>query len=259
MTAESIIDACKPLIEEERQEAEFHVLSSLPDPFQSSPKATETALEGEGVLVRVAVYDLGELEIWFPLSGKNAISRLASERVGKIIFNELGNFESPHDISELLKGEYYEFLNNEKRQCDENTASKMDDDDRIDCPFCGHMHYPGSKTAFQGDWNWNGDICEHTLFVAFVDPMSTTTFEFRSKLFNQNLGLPDSNETEIEIPSLEEEDEFMGVEEIIGTMNLPSMQILVYTDGGGMACGPCGGGSITFGFVPDHNPPQQPE
>ena len=125
------------------------------------------------------------------------------------------------------------------------------------------IHYKGKwfdespySGAFQGDWTWNGDICEHTLFVAFVDPYSTTTFEFRSKLFNQHLGLPDSNETEIEIPSLQEEDEFMGVEEIIGMINLPSMQTRVYTDEGGMACGPCGGGSITFGFVPDQNPSQ---
>lgn len=251
MTAESIIDACKPLIEKENLEAEFHVFSSLPEQFQASAKAAVTALEGAGVLVRIAVCDVGELEVWFPLSGKHVISRVASESEDEIIFNMLGKFESPHDIPWLLEAEYDEFM--------DDSGSNMDNDDRINCPFCGHMHYPGSKRASQGDWNWNDDICEHTLFVAFVDPYSTTTFEFRSKLFNQNLGLPDSNETKIEIPSLEEEDEFMGVEEIIGTMNLPSMQILVYTDGGGMACGPCGGGSITFGFVPDHNPPQQPE
>jgi hypothetical protein len=250
MTAESIIDACKPEIKWHNLEAEFHVLSSLPNQFQSSPKAADIALEGEGVLVRVAVFDsLGELELWFPLSGKKAISRLASKTAKEITFNKLGKFESPHDISELLVGEYCEFMDKESRKYDEDTASDLDDDDRIDCPFCGHMHYPGSKTALLDEWIWEGDVCEHTLFVA-LDLSSFTGFQFRSKLFNQNLGLPDSDETEIEIPSVKDDGEFLNVQEIIEKISLPGMQTCSYSDGGGMACGPCGGGTVTFGFVP---------
>jgi hypothetical protein len=250
MTAKAIIDACKPKIKEEGLEAEFHVLPSIPTQFQHSPKAADTALMGDGVLVRVSIYDLGELDLWFPLSGKKAISCLVSKAVGKTTFRKLRQFESPGDVSGIFESEYYEFLDKEKRQHGKEMASLLKDDDRINCPFCGHMHYPGSKAAIKDEWIWEGDVCEHTLFVA-LDLSSFQGFEFRSKLFNQHLGLPDSDEAEIEIPSEKDEDEFLSIREIIDKISLPGMQTRSYSDEGGMACGPCSGGTVTFGFVPD--------
>lgn len=115
------------------------------------------------------------------------------------------------------------------------------DDDRIDCPFCGHMHYPGTETALLDEWMWEGDVCSHTLFVA-LDLSSFSGFEFRSKLCKQLLGLPDSDDW-----PAEEAD----VEAVIKKISLPGLQLRSYSDDGGVACGPCGGGLVTFGFAPD--------
>ena len=129
-------------------------------------------------------------------------------------------------------------------------SSDMSDEDRIDCPFCGKMHYPGSGTAYAGEWTWDEDsICEHFLFLA-LDISAYTGFQFRSKLFNHHLGLPDSADGELMIPSKDDPEEYLSVSEIIDLVTLPGLELRSYEDPGGIACGPCGGGTVTFGFVP---------
>jgi len=125
-----------------------------------------------------------------------------------------------------------------------------DDEDRIDCPFCGKMHYPGSGTAYAGEWTWDErEICEHLLFLA-LDISAYSGFQFRSKLFNQHLGLPDSDDGELRIPSKDDPEDYLSVPEIIDLVTLPGLELRSYEDPGGIACGPCGGGTVTFGFVP---------
>jgi hypothetical protein len=124
------------------------------------------------------------------------------------------------------------------------------DDDRITCPFCNHLHYPGTKTAHADEWIWEGDVCKHTLFVA-VDISSFSGFEFRSNLFNEHLNLPDDDDPEVEISSEDDEDSFLSIQEIISKLALPGMELRSYTEAGGAAGGPSGSGSVTFGFVPD--------
>lgn len=125
-----------------------------------------------------------------------------------------------------------------------------DDEDRIDCPFCGKMHYPGSGIAEEVEWTWDSDsACEHLLFLA-VDVSAFSGFEYRSRLFNEHLNLPDSDEAEIEIPSDDDPEDFLSVAEIIEKISLPGLELRSYEDPGGIACGPVGGGDITFGFVP---------
>jgi hypothetical protein len=124
------------------------------------------------------------------------------------------------------------------------------DADRIDCPFCGHMHYPGSETADEEDWSWADDVCDHLLFLA-LDLSSYTGFQYRSDLFNRHLGLSDPL-AEVEIPSPEDPAENLSVDEIISKLKaeIPGLELRSYDDGGGMACGPIPGGTVTFGFVP---------
>ena len=131
-----------------------------------------------------------------------------------------------------------------------NDISTNDNEDRIDCPFCAKMHYPGSGTAEAGEWTWDNDCaCEHLLFLV-VDVSAFSGFEYRSRLFNEHLNLPNSDEAEIEIPSEDDPEDFLSVAEIIEKINLPGLELRGYGDPGGMACGPVGGGDITFGFVP---------
>jgi len=124
------------------------------------------------------------------------------------------------------------------------------DADRIDCPFCGHMHYPGTETADEEDWSWDDDTCEHLMFLA-LDLSSYTGFQYRSKLFDSHLGLTESN-WEVEIPSPSDPEDNLSVDEIIQKLKaeIPNLELRSYEDGGGMACGPIPGGTVTFGFVP---------
>jgi ferredoxin len=137
---------------------------------------------------------------------------------------------------------------------DESSESSLDDDDRIDCPFCGCMHYPGSRTVEETGWVSGDDFCDHTLFVALC-MSSFSGFEYRSKLFNQHLGLPDSDEAEVSIPSEENPEIRLSVDQIIDRITIPGLEMIVHEDGGGMACGPVWGGSVTYGFVPQKTNP----
>jgi len=133
---------------------------------------------------------------------------------------------------------------------EDHEVDPADDEDRIDCPFCAKMHYPGSGTADATEWCWEASAaCEHLLFLA-VDVAAYTGFEYRSKLFNEHLSLPDSKDAEIEIPSDDDPEEFLSICEIIEKISLPGLELRSYEDPGGMACGPVGGGEVTFGFVP---------
>ncbi|MEN9991911.1 MAG: hypothetical protein RLZZ224_1613 [Verrucomicrobiota bacterium] len=119
--------------------------------------------------------------------------------------------------------------------------SASSDSDRIDCPFCGKMHFPGLEAAEATGWEWNeGEICEHLLFL-LVDLPSYSGFDYRSKLFNQHLSLPDSDEPEIVIPADEDPEEFLRSSEIIERISLPGLELFVYDDGRG---------EVTYGFVP---------
>ena len=123
------------------------------------------------------------------------------------------------------------------------------DADRIDCPFCSKMQYPGSGTAAAGLWEWDeSEVCEHLLFLA-LDLSYYTGFQYRSKLFNQHLGLPDSDDGEISIPSEEDPENDLSLNEIIEKITVPALELRSYEDGGGMACGPVSGGDVIFGFV----------
>lgn len=133
------------------------------------------------------------------------------------------------------------------------TPSKSDgerDHDRIVCPFCDHLHYPGSDTAAEDEWEWEGDVCEHTLFLA-VDLPAFSGFEYRSQLFNRLLGLPDSDDADVHVPSPDDPDDALSVGEIIEKLEaeVAGIELRSYDDEGGMACGPIQGGTITFGFV----------
>jgi ferredoxin len=135
---------------------------------------------------------------------------------------------------------------------EEREVDPADDEDRVDCPFCGKMHYPGSGTAEATEWCWEASsACEHLLFLA-VDVSAFSGFEYRSRLFNEHLSLPNSNDAEILIPSEDDPEceEFLSISEIIQKISLPGLELRGYEDPGGIACGPVGGGDVTFGFVP---------
>lgn len=122
-------------------------------------------------------------------------------------------------------------------------------DDRIDCPFCRKMHYPGSAAAEQEEWSWDDDArCQHLMFLA-VDISTYSGFAFRSQLFNRHFNL--TRDDEIEIPSEGDPGESLSVCEIIEYLEneIPGLELRSYEDPGGIACGPVGGGTITFGFI----------
>lgn len=112
------------------------------------------------------------------------------------------------------------------------------------------MHYPGTETADEEDWSWDDDVCEHLMFLA-LDLSSYTGFQYRSKLFDRHLGLTESS-WEVEIPSPDDPEDTLSVDEIIQKLKaeIPGLELRSYDDGGGMACGPIPGGTVTFGFVP---------
>jgi hypothetical protein len=109
----------------------------------------------------------------------------------------------------------------------------------------------GSDTADANEWIWEEKgICDHLLFLA-VDISIYSGFQYRSKLFNRHLRLDDSEDGIVDIPSKEDPEELLIVPEIIDSITLPGLELRSYKDPGGIACGPVGGGTITFGFVPD--------
>ena len=133
---------------------------------------------------------------------------------------------------------------------EEHEVDPADDEDRIDCPFCKKMHYPGSGTAEVTEWTWDEEsICDHLLFLA-LDLSAFSGFQYRSRLFNEHLSLPNSDDAEIRIPSEDDPEDYLSVSEIIEKISIPGLELRGYEDPGGMACGPVGGGDITFGFVP---------
>ena len=116
------------------------------------------------------------------------------------------------------------------------------DEDRIECPFCGKLQYPGEYTAKTTEWSWDNDrICEHLLFLA-VDSSVYSGFQYRSKLFNLHLEVDDCESGEIEIPFYDDPDEFLSVPQIIESLAFPRLLLRYYDDPEG--------GTITFGFVP---------
>ena len=116
-----------------------------------------------------------------------------------------------------------------------------DNEDRIDCPFCAKMHYPGSGTAEAEEWTWDNDCaCEHLVFLA-LDLAGFSGFQYRSKLFNEHLSLPHSDDAEVRIPSDDDPEDFLSVVEIIEKLSLPGLELRSYGD--------CRS-DITFGFVP---------
>lgn len=121
-------------------------------------------------------------------------------------------------------------------------SSDTSDEDRIDCPFCGKIHYPGSVNAYAGEWTWDEDSsCEHLLFLA-LDISAYSGFQYRSKLFNQHLGLPDSNDGELRIPSKDDPEEYLSISEIIDLITLPGTVVFRHDQGWG--------GVTLYGFVP---------
>jgi ferredoxin len=146
--------------------------------------------------------------------------------------------------------EFHELMAARQKLNEVPEVDPADDEDRVDCPFCGKMHYPGSGTAEATEWIWdNNSVCEHLLFLA-VDVSAFSGFQYRSKLFNEYLSLPHSDEAEIQIPSDADPEEYLSVSEVIQKIKLPGLELRGYEDPGGVACGPVGGGDITFGFVP---------
>jgi|GEM_PF-141584 len=126
------------------------------------------------------------------------------------------------------------------KEFEEIAVDPADDEDRIDCPFCNKLHYPGSGTAEATDWTWDSkSACEHLLFLAHESDFSG--FYYRSKLFNEYLSLPDSDEAEVRIPSEHEPEEFLSIAEIIQKIRLPGLESRIFGD--------CRS-DITFGFVP---------
>jgi hypothetical protein len=116
-----------------------------------------------------------------------------------------------------------------------------DDEDLIDCPFCGKMHYPGSGIAEEVEWTWDSDsACEHLLFLA-VDVSAFSGFEYRSRLFNEHLSLPNSDDSTVRIQSSDDPEDFLSVAEIIEKISLPGLELRSYGD--------CRS-DVTFGFVP---------
>jgi ferredoxin len=125
---------------------------------------------------------------------------------------------------------------------EEIVVDPADDNDRIDCPFCGKMHYPGSGTAEATEWCWEDvGVCEHLLFLA-LDLCGFSGFQYRSKLFNQHHSLPDSDDAEIQIPSDEDPEEFLSVSEIIQKIHLPGLELRYSGD--------CRS-DVIWGFVPE--------
>ena len=135
---------------------------------------------------------------------------------------------------------------------DRDLDDDLNDKDRIDCPFCGHMLFPGQKAAAETGWVWDYDVCKHTLFLA-LDVSAFSGFQYRSKLFNEHLNLTDTDEAEIEIPSDDDPEceEFLSVAEIIEKITHPGLELRSYDEEG---AGPCGG-TVTFGFVPQETEP----
>jgi hypothetical protein len=74
------------------------------------------------------------------------------------------------------------------------TVVEPDPSELVKCPFCGCETYPGDKSE---EWAFDPQtcVCEHTLFVATDDG-----FEYRSKRFNEHMGLPDNQESEPGLP-----------------------------------------------------------
>jgi len=71
-----------------------------------------------------------------------------------------------------------------------------DPSEPVGCPFCGCMTYPGNgQTAEEWIFDPQTCVCEHTLFVA-----TDMGFEYRSKRFNQHMGLVDNKDSEPELP-----------------------------------------------------------
>jgi len=130
------------------------------------------------------------------------------------------------------------------------STNSTPDADRIDCPFCGHMHYPGTETAEEQDWFWDDDSCEHLMFLA-LDLSGYTGFQYRSQMFDAHFGLSDPD-AEVEIPNPDDPEDNLSIDEIIQKLksDKPELEVRSYEVEGGVACGPVPGGTVTFGFVP---------
>ena len=115
------------------------------------------------------------------------------------------------------------------------------------------MHYPGSAAAEEEDWFWDDNACDHLLFLA-LDLSGYSGFQHRSKAFDLHLGLTEDHSPEVEIPSPDDPEEYLSIDEIIQKLKaeIPELVLRSYSEEGGMACGPIPGGTVTFGFVPQN-------
>ncbi len=237
-------------------------MSASVNPMQVTPlKFANAGLNypiGSGVLISVEIYgnqDGDGLDVWIADGSKQAayVAIYSQQTIIPIsISSELNDEES---LVSLVEEQYWEAMSEISQSQKESRASDMDDDDRIDCPFCGKMHYPGARTAELEEWTWDeASICEHLLFLA-VDVSAYSGFQYRSKLFLQHLNVPDSDDGELRVPSKEDPEEYLTVSEIIDLVTLPGLKIRSYEDPGGIACGPVGGGTVTFGFIPGSTAP----
>lgn len=218
-----------------------------PPPFVDLPS---DSADRSGVFLGLKHVDGRELQVWISSGGEGGAYCIYDENDGEIETFALPKFDTTYQLEEKLNDLAEEFS-------ESGEFNDLDDDDRVDCPFCGHTLYPGNKTATDTGWVWMGDVCKHTLFFA-IDISAFSGFEYRSKLFNEHLGLPDSDDAEITIFSGETYNGFRGhlsVQEIIEKISLPGLELRSYDDEGGIACGPCGGGTLTFGFVPQGTEP----
>ena len=121
-----------------------------------------------------------------------------------------------------------------------NYEDNFSDDNGVRCPFCDHVLITDEIAANMAESRWSGKPCEHTLFVA-VDSIPFSGFEYRSRLFNSYLDVPDDPDLDIQIPSDEDDDEPMPIHELVERIDLPGHAWLSCCDGFF---------TVYFGFLP---------
>jgi hypothetical protein len=202
---------------------------------------------GPGVLISVRIDDDDErncLDFWVPDSSEQVVYiaiYFKQKIIPVAIASDLNREES---LVKLIEEHYLETIN-EIWQVDQSLrVADMDDDDRIDCPFCGKTHYPGAKTVEIEGWSWCDDtVCEHLLFLA-VDLTSYSGFQYRSKLLLHHLNVPDTEDGQSLVASERNPGEFLPVYEVIELITLKGLELRGYDVIGGV------GGDVIFGFVP---------
>ena len=104
-----------------------------------------------------------------------------------------------------------------------NYEDDLSDDNVAQCPFCGHILVTAEMAVDMAASRWSGTPCEHTRFVA-VDSLPFSGFEYRSVRFNAYLHVPDDPDLDVQIPSDEDDNEPMPIEEVVDRIGLPGYQ-----------------------------------